>query len=199
MWSVPLTACLFKLSIPHPSSAPRFTPPSPSALHAHSGREVAEVDLVHGSRGMAAAVAARVADVSSDDEAGLLLDLGDDGGSSEEEEEQQAGGEAEVGRGGGSSGPKKGRASVGGKLPQRQQGGASRGGGTGVAAPGEEVSWGRKALGRSAPWWHRQQGAEAAAGRGGAGGFGSACEGADMMTHLSTLASMQLLSKVRHA
>ena len=157
------------------------------------------MDLVHGSRGMAAAVAARVADVSSDDEAGLLLDLGDDGGSSEEEEEQQAGGEAEVGRGGGSSGPKKGRASVGGKLPQRQQGGASRGGGTGVAAPGEEVSWGCKALGRSAPWWHRQRGAEAAAGRGGAGGFGSACEGADMMTHLSTLASMQLLSKVGHA
>ena len=158
----------------------------------HSGREVAEMDRMQGPSAAPATEGGPGEDNDSDsddDGDGLLrLDLMLEG---REEED--------------------GRPDLNKKPSSKASKKTGEGGGVGSDGGGHAGRWGRQALGREAPWWRRRAAAsEAAAGGsdpaagklklGGhrtAMGCRSEVEGADVMSHLSTLASMQLLSKVR--
>ena len=161
----------------------------------HSGRDVEELERVGSSRAAEGTSAARGRDASAGDEVVVvggdrLLDLdlldGEGGGRGEDDDDPGASSAAPTG-----AARRKPRSVVGGKS----------GGASGRAE--KEALWGQAALGRSAPWWLRnRQGTAASAGpqgtRGGCGigGGGVTCEAADVMSHLSTLASMKLLSRV---
>ena len=166
-----------------------------------SGREVPELDrqgdgtaaaAVHGSTGAGGHQSPGDEDVSDEDDGGgdrwLEIDLDEDG-----EENGNIRATSSVG----------GSASSGRRKAHGQKGGRARGADECLVKPHPtrtEAPWGREALGRTAPWWLRnQRGAAGRKTKGRGGGGGSTFEAADVMSHLSTLASMQLISKVSAA